>query len=530
MRRCSSLRSFLLSGGLFSLLVVACGHEIPRGGEGRTSSSGNSTSTDTNAGGSGNTGNTSTGGTPMSNTDANACPTDVQLKKDIGRPGYTAPRDPGVATLLKDMSTEDKIKQLYGIPTPPWNNGYGDVYNDIERSEDANSGAGSKKVRGYRYRDAGRGANLAAGQDNRKSQGKDYSTAFPTPSIRAASWDMELEARVGEAMGDETTGSKNNMLLAPCMNIIRHPFWGRTQETYSEDMYHTGRMASAFTAGLQKRVVGCAKHFAANNIENGRDNQNAEMDEQTLREVYAQHFDMVIREGGVGCIMASYNSINGTKSTQNKHLLTEILRTPVDKGGMGYRGMVISDWWAMPGSQDGPGHDASAISTAQEKALEAFKAGLDIEVPWALFYGQLPNLVGKGITEEEINTAAGRVLEQKFRFGSVWGDGTSSDPWGLVTPTTKLEGDSITNNDANLALAEESAIKSAVLLKNGTGDDKVLPIKSDNVKKIAVIGMEVTVTVHQETTLPVTGDKLNFATTINVGDRGSSRVNPDPDK
>src|SRR5690606_416809 len=158
----------------------------------------------------------------------------------------------------------------------------------------------------YRYRDAGRGVNLDAGQDNRQSEGKDnknYATVFPTPSLRAASWDLALERRIGAAIGDETAASRNNMLLAPCMNIIRHPYWGRTQEVYGEDMYLIGRMSTAFTVGIQEYVVACAKHWAANNIEQDRALQDAVMNEQTLREIYGRHFEMVVQDGAVGCIM-----------------------------------------------------------------------------------------------------------------------------------------------------------------------------------------------------------------------------------
>src|SRR6187399_3344205 len=230
-----------------------------------------------------------------------------------------------VKSTLQSMNQGQRAQQMMGIDERD--------YRDIERSPDVDV-PGVGKIRGYRYRDAGHGVNLDAGQDNRiDDQGKNFATVFPTASLRAASWDLELEKRVGQAIGDETAASRNNMLLAPCMNIIRHPYWGRTQETYSEDMYHTGRMASALTAGLQQHVVACAKHYAANNVENNRFNQNAVMDEQTLREVYGRHFEMVVRDGGIGCIMASYNLINGVKSTQNKHLLTDILRGPIDKGG-----------------------------------------------------------------------------------------------------------------------------------------------------------------------------------------------------
>jgi beta-glucosidase len=414
------------------------------------------------------------------------------------------------------MSLDAKIKQLYGIPNPA--NRDGSVWNDIERSQDVE--ISGKTLRGYRYRDAGRGVNLAAGQDNRASKGKNYSTVFPCASIRASSWDVDLEARVGQALGDETMASKNNMMLAPCMNIIRHPFWGRTQETYSEDMFHTGRMASALTAGIQKHVIACAKHFAANNVENNRSDQNAVMDEQTLREIYGRHFEMVVREGGIGCIMAAYNSVNGVKSTQSKHLLTDILRGPVDKGGFGFRGIVLTDWWAMPGFQTTPD-----TATAQRIAAEALKAGVEIELPWALNYSQLGALVtNQTISQAEIDTAAGRVLEQKFRFNTAYTD----SPWGLGTAKTSLAEDSITNNDDHLALAEEAEIKSAVLLSNGTADSPVLPIKT--AKSIAVVGMDVEVKVSSQTEPPPTGTRLKFASDVNIGDRGSSRVNNDPAK
>lgn len=526
MRRQLRLGSLILDSGLFLLLAMGCGHDVAVNQGGSATGGATSTGTGNSSGGAKTTTSIEeipVGGNDGTDTDTTPstgeCP--VGSREDvIWSSPYTAARDPGVDELLKSMSLEDKIKQFIGIENPPDRSG--DVYNDIERSVEADGGNG-KTVRGWRYRDAGRGVNLDAGQDNRRSQDKDYATNFPAASIRSASWDVDLEYRAGQAMGDETMASKNNMLLAPCMNIIRHPYWGRTQETYGEDMYHTGVMASAYTVGLQHHVAACAKHYAANNIENGRAMQNAEMDEQTLREVYGRHFEMVIQDGGVACVMASYNSINGVKSTQNKHLLTTVLRDPLEKGGMGYRGLVLSDWWAMPGDQNTP-----ETSQAQERALEAFKAGMDIEVPWSLNYSQLGSLVSSGkISQAEINEAAARVLEQKFRFKSVYGDANTGDGWGLNSPPkTKLVGDSI-ENEESLKLAEEIETKSAVLLSNGTGDAPVLPIK-DDVKSIAVLGLEVTVTVSDQTSLPVTGNKLNFATTINAGDRGSSRVNPDP--
>ena len=171
-----------------------------------------------------------------------------------------------VAAALSHMTLAEKASQMLGIPVGDYYDGFD--YTDIFRSPDVQV-ADWGTIRGYWYRDGDRGVSLDAGQPNRHSK-DNFSTVFPAASARAASWDVELEMRVGAAIGDETAASLNNVLLAPCMNIVRHPYWGRTQETYGEDMYSIGRMASAFTVGLQRYVTGCAKHFAANNIEKGR--------------------------------------------------------------------------------------------------------------------------------------------------------------------------------------------------------------------------------------------------------------------
>lgn len=460
---------------------------------------------------------TATGSTSSTTGGGPACgegPLELVINGHDMLPGYDEPADPLVETLLGQMTLDQKITQMQGVPKtdPP-------MYTDIERSPDA-MGVAGYDLRGYRYRDAGRGVNLDAGQDNRPHDDKNYATAFPAPSLRAASWDLDLEWRVGFAMGDETAASKNNMLLAPCMNIIRHPFWGRTQETYGEDSFHIGRMASAFTAGLQQVVVGCAKHFAANNVEENRMNQDAVMSEQTLREIYGRHFEMVIRDGGVGCIMASYNKINQVKSTQNPHLLTTILRDPYESGGMGYRGLVISDWWAMPGNQ-GPIEPATALA----QAAVAAAAGLDIEVPWTLNYGQLSAAVAAGeLDQRYIDASARRILEQKFRFKTAF----MTDDWGLVPSTTRLEGSSIVGNEPHLDLAEEAVIKSAVLLHNGASGAPVLPLAAP--ASIAVIGAELAFSL-EESLPPTSSDGvMRFATAVALGDRGSSRVNADPAK
>jgi beta-glucosidase len=423
-----------------------------------------------------------------------------------------------VTSALSLMSPADWASEMQGVST------IGN-FNDIERSPTIQV-AGLGTIRGYNYRDAGRGVNLDAPQQNRPF-GNNFSTVFPTPSVRAASWDMDLEKRVGEAIGDEVAAAKDNMLLAPCMNIIRHPYWGRTQETYGEDSYHIGRMATAFTVGVQQYVTGCAKHFAAYNVEKGRSTQNAIMNEQTLREIYGRHFEMVVQDGGVGCIMASYNSINGTKNTQNKHLLRDILKAPVEQGGFGFQGLVISDWWAMPGdmSPEDP-------ATAQSHTNDAVAAGLDVEVPWTLHYS--PGTLSQVPDQSLVKEAASRILTQKYRFKTA----LDTNGWSVTPPKSTLTTDgSITTNMDHEALAEEVETKSAVLLANGIATNgvaapPVLPLTTATT--IAVIGQDEAFQL-QNSILPKScpgGAGLtctfHFATDVALGDRGSSRVNGDP--
>ncbi|HYQ02517.1 MAG TPA: glycoside hydrolase family 3 N-terminal domain-containing protein [Polyangiaceae bacterium] len=476
-----------------------------------------------NTGNEGGGANSSGGMGNVGNLQQYACTTVASQQFDSAHMApYSDPAgtDEFVNQTLDALGQDGRATQMIGVDV-----GASPDYFDIERSPDYTASGLGITIRGYNYRDAGRGVNLDAGQKNRPTDHMDYATVFPAASIRAASWDMDLEKRVGEASGDETAGSLNNMLLAPCMNIIRHPYWGRTQETYGEDSYHIGRMATAYTVGLQEYVTGCAKHFAANNVEKGRSSQNAIMNEQTLREIYARHFEMVVQDGGVGCIMASYNKINGVKSTQNKHLLRDILKAPVDQGGMGYKGLVLSDWWAMPGDQDGESA-ANALGHTQEAVL----AGLDIEVPWTLHYS-LTNLAQSD--QQAIREAAGRVLRQKFRFKTA----TDKDGWSIKAPVSTLTGGtmgSLNRVEAHENLAEEVEVKSAVLLKNGPAGMPVLPLK-DAVTKIAVVGPDQTFSLISSSVPKSCTDggqrgpcTYHFATDPPLGDRGSARVNGDP--
>jgi beta-glucosidase len=437
--------------------------------------------------------------------------------------GYTP--DPTIhanaMSVATAMSNDEKAQQMSGLPQS------GTADYDVFNQEDNSS----RGIKGFHFRDGPRGVNINANADKKN----DYSTAFPVAIARGAAFDEDLEFEVGEAIGDELLASGNTMLLAPTVNILRHPAWGRAQETYGEDVFLLGRLGSAFVTGVQQYGAACVKHYAANNIEDGRETANATMDEQTLREIYGRHFEMIIQEGGAAAVMASYNQVNGTHSTQNSHLLTDLLRTD-----FGFKGFVLSDWWAMPNGSSVP---YPAASTLQPTAQQAVNAGLDMELPWRYNYSTLSNLVSGGnLQASQLVTSAARILEQKYRFKV---DKTSG--FGLRTPFTayNVNGDSsITKNDqvdpvvglSHIDLAEQAAEESMVLLKNA---NNTLPINRSTVKKIAVIGAKVSYSLQETNsqdscqagsmagTLNCT---LDFTTNVRTGDDGSSRVFSDPGK
>jgi beta-glucosidase len=150
-------------------------------------------------------------------------------------------------------------------------------------------------------------------------------TTFPVSMARGASWDVALEERIGEVIGSELRAHGGTLFGGVCINLLRHPAWGRAQETYGEDPYHLGEMGAALTRGVQKHAMACAKHFALNSIENARFKVNVRVSPRALHEVYLAHFKRVVDEG-VAAVMSAYNSVNGEWCGQNKVLLTDILK------------------------------------------------------------------------------------------------------------------------------------------------------------------------------------------------------------
>jgi beta-glucosidase len=289
-------------------------------------------------------------------------------------------------------------------------------------------------------------------------------TTFPVAMARGATWDIALEERIGEAIGIEIRALGANLFGGICVNLLRHPAWGRAQETFGEDPYHLGEMGAALVRGVQKHAMACVKHFALNSMENGRFTVNVRVKSRALHEIYLAHFKRIINEG-VAAVMSSYNSVNGEWCGQNKVLLNDIL-----KKKWGFEGFVLTDFiFGMRG------------------AKKAALAGQDLEMPFQNIYNRyLKKLVETGeVPLEAINDAVIRLLRQQIR---------------LAKPGEYNR--SMLGHINHTALAREAAEKSIVLLQN-TGN--LLPLK--NIKGIAVIG--------------------KLASIPNTGDGGSSNTRPD---
>ncbi|MCX7599024.1 MAG: glycoside hydrolase family 3 C-terminal domain-containing protein [Armatimonadetes bacterium] len=340
-------------------------------------------------------------------------------------PLYRDPRAPieqRVEDLLARMTLEEKVAQLggdeSGMSTP-----------DNERLG----------IPGFKMSDGPHGCRWGR------------ATCFPTLLACAATFDPDFMRRMGVALGEEFRGHGRYVALGPCMNIIRDPRGGRSFETLGEDPYLLSRMAVAYVQGMQsQRVVAVCKHYACNNQENGRGENDVRVGDRTLYEFYLPHFRAAVVEGGALGIMAAYNKVNGYYCAANRRLLREIL-----KDEWGFRGFVVSDWGAC------------------HETVGSINAGLDCEMPTAYHYGErLLEAVRRGeVSEETINDAVRRVLYVKFWAG-VFEQPVEPDPTKIDTPEHR-------------ALCLEGARKAIVLLKNEGG---LLPLDRTKIRSIAVIG------------------------------------------
>ena len=272
------------------------------------------------------------------------------------------------------------------------------------------------------------------------------STCFPTACATACSWDRDLMAEMGKAIGEEAQQEGVSIVLGPGVNIKRNPLCGRNFEYFSEDPYLAGALAAHWIQGVQSQGVGTSlKHFAANNQENLRMQSDSIIDERTLREIYLTAFEMAVKQAKPLTVMCAYNMLNGVFCSDHVRLLRTILREE-----WGFEGLVMSDWGAL-----------------NDKAA-GFKAGLDLEMPGGV--GYFDPMVVKAVqtgelSEDYLNESVDRILNMVFACRE------------------KLKANYRCDAEAHHQLARKAAAQSAVLLKN---EEDILPISKD--KKIAVIG------------------------------------------
>ena len=346
---------------------------------------------------------------------------------------------------VNDLTLEEKAALTSG--TNPWSLG----------------NVAAKGLPNYTITDGPHGLRKAQNTESMDVEENVPATCFPPAAGMACSWNPELVERVGEAMGEECIQEQVAVILGPGVNIKRNPLGGRCFEYWSEDPYLAGHTAVGIVKGVQSKGVGTSlKHFAANNQETDRLRISATISPRAMREIYLPAFEYIVKTAQPWTVMCSYNKINGVVSSQNRWLLTDVLR-----GEWGFKGIVMSDWGAV------------------SDRVAALNAGLNLEMP--------PNN-----TDDQI-VAAGK----DGRIPAAQLDEMAQGMIDLVTkarPAMSRDGYQY-DVDAHNEVARQAAVESMVLLKN---EDATLPVAKG--AKIAVIG--------------------EFARTPRYQGAGSSLINP----
>ncbi|MBR4478618.1 MAG: glycoside hydrolase family 3 C-terminal domain-containing protein [Bacteroidales bacterium] len=275
-----------------------------------------------------------------------------------------------------------------------------------------------------------------------------YCTGFPVGTLLASSWDLDLVEAVTTAMGQEVHEYGVDVLLAPGMNIHRNPLCGRNFEYFSEDPLLSGKMASAYVKGIQKNDVGVSvKHYAVNNQETNRNEDNARVSERALREIYLKNFEIAIKESAPWTVMSSYNQLNGEYTQQKKDLLTTILRDE-----WGYNGIVMTDWGSKAGT------------------VKSVWSGNDLMEPG---------------NQTEIDRIVAGVKDGSLAIEDV--DRNVRNMLNYIVKTPAFKNYKYSNKPdlaGHAQVARKAAAESMVLLRN---EDNTLPVASG--KKVALFGI-----------------------------------------
>ncbi|MGW0036215.1 glycoside hydrolase family 3 C-terminal domain-containing protein [Gordonia sp. NPDC003376] len=273
-------------------------------------------------------------------------------------------------------------------------------------------------------------------------------TCFPPAVGLAQTWNPALAERIGAALGAEARAAGVSVVLGPGVNLKRSPLGGRNFEYFSEDPYLAGVLGTGWVRGIQGQGVGASlKHFAANNQESDRMRVSSDIDERTLHELYLRAFRRIVRDAQPWTLMCAYNRINGIYASQNRELLTTILRED-----WGFEGLVVSDWGAVADR-------VASIAAGLDLTMPSPGTDSDEAVAAAVAAGALDPAA--------LATSAGRLIDLVAR-----------------TASGREDAPAIADLDAHHALAREAAEQAIVLLRN---DGDVLPL-SDESGSVAVIG------------------------------------------
>ncbi|MBO5211513.1 MAG: glycoside hydrolase family 3 C-terminal domain-containing protein [Clostridia bacterium] len=317
--------------------------------------------------------------------------------------------------------------------------------NELAFEEKANFLTGFANMQTFPIKEKGVGSlNLADGPHGVRTSKEANCTHFPSLCNLASSWSVETAYLMGEALAKDCIKHNVDVLLGPGVNIKRHILCGRNFEYLSEDPVLAGELAAGYINGLQKLgVKACLKHLAVNNQEYDRLTISAEVDERVLREIYLKPFEIAVKKSTPKSVMCAYNKVNGIWCSENKYLLTDLLRNEWK-----FNGVVISDWGAV------------------QNISRAIKAGLDLQMPPnPKIVAQLTEAVQNGnIKTEDIDAAVNRMLN-------------------FVEDSSKPEINY--NRDEQHETAKKIAADGMVLLKN---ENNILPITTSKYKKVAVIG------------------------------------------
>lgn len=275
-----------------------------------------------------------------------------------------------------------------------------------------------------------------------------YATGFPVGTALACTWNTDLVEAVGNAMGNEVLEYGCDVLLAPGMNIHRSPLCGRNFEYYSEDPVVTGKIAAAYTKGIQSNGVGVSlKHYAGNSQETNRTGVDEIISPRALREIYLKGFEIAVKESDPWTVMSSYNKLNGPYTQENKELLTDVLRDE-----WGFNGIVMTDWI-------GQRHTDAQVRAGND-LMEPGMESQAIEIVEKVKSGQLD--------EADVDKCVRRMLE-------------------YIVKTPRFKGYKFSNKPdlkAHAEITRNAATEGMVLLKN---DDNTLPLK--DVKNVALFGI-----------------------------------------